>query len=192
MASEHEGLVGVAMRSGYVFMLALTLAYLEVQIEGSNGWASALPTWRTQDPRWTWLAGGRPITGYHVALNLLLLMFFHWPFVLKRWTLRAEFIVLQAFVLLAVVWDYLWFVLNPAYGPARFFARDVWWYKSWAGWVPVEYWLGLLIAALFGCARWRHERDGGVLGVVVRIGIEVGVPVGLAAIATIVRGAWSR
>ena len=48
-----------------VLALALLLANVEVQIEGSAGWAANLPTWRIEDG---WLLdlfwGGRPMTGY--------------------------------------------------------------------------------------------------------------------------------
>jgi hypothetical protein len=192
MVSEQEQMAVVALRSGYVFLIALTLAYLEVQIEGSNGWASALPTWRSLDHRWTWLAGGRPITGYHVALNLLLLLFLHWPFAFTRWTGRAEFTVLQTFAILAVIWDYLWFIVNPAYGPARFFARDVWWYRRWTASVPSEYWLGLLVSALLGWASCRQGKGGGGVAGALRVGVELGVPIVLAIVATAIRWACSR
>jgi hypothetical protein len=52
-----------------VLPLALLLANVEVQIEGSAGWAANLPTWRIEDG---WLLdlfwGGRPMTGYHVYI----------------------------------------------------------------------------------------------------------------------------
>jgi hypothetical protein len=60
----------------YLTLIAATLAYLEVQIEVPHGWAANLPTWRVRDLRLTWLFGGRPMTGYHVGLNLLLQLLF--------------------------------------------------------------------------------------------------------------------
>jgi len=30
----------------YIFVMATVLALLEIQIEGANGWARNLPTWR--------------------------------------------------------------------------------------------------------------------------------------------------
>jgi len=33
-------------QSIYLFVVALVLAFLEVQIEGKHGWASKLPTWK--------------------------------------------------------------------------------------------------------------------------------------------------
>jgi hypothetical protein len=48
--------------------------YLEIQIEGANGWASALPTWRIETKWLLWLTSGKPLTGYHVWLNALLIL----------------------------------------------------------------------------------------------------------------------
>ena len=58
----------------FLFFIAVSLAYYEVQIEGPNGWASSLPTWKSTDPSITWIFGGRPVTGYHVSLNIILLI----------------------------------------------------------------------------------------------------------------------
>ena len=43
--------------------------------------------------------------------------------------------------------DFLWFVLNPAFGPAKFSPANVPWHRYWiAGAVPVDY----LVAPLAG------------------------------------------
>ena len=159
-------------RSAHIFAVALALAYLEVQIEGPNGWASALPTWRTTDPAVTWIFGGRPVTGYHLALNCLLLLLLHWPFQFTRWTLIAEARVLHAFAVLAVIWDFLWFVINPSFGLERYGAETVWWFRHWFLGVPVDYWLGLgaavllrAVPSLFARESLRRALLEGFLGV---------------------------
>lgn len=48
------------------FLIPLVLAHLEIQIEGSHGWAEKLPTWRWDSRavrRWF----GKPVTGYHLC-----------------------------------------------------------------------------------------------------------------------------
>ena len=54
-------------------------ALLEIQIEGENGWASKLPTWKLKNPfqkiiNWPY------ITGYHIYLNLLFITVLQLPF----------------------------------------------------------------------------------------------------------------
>jgi hypothetical protein len=143
---------------GYVFLIAVVLAYLEVQIEGAHGWATALPTWRTTDPRVTWIFGGRPVTGYHLALNLLLLLFLHWPVMFSRWSVVHEGRVLSSYLLLAVIWDFLWFVLNPHFGLSRFDAEHVWWFSSWLLGLPRDYYAGLVLSlALWMTPAFLHR-----------------------------------
>lgn len=156
--------------AAYVFAVAIALAYLEVQIEGAHGWATSLPTWRTTDPRVTSIFGGRPVTGYHVALNVLLLLLLHWPILFTRWSLLVEARVLSSYALLAVIWDFLWFVLNPNFGLELYSREHVWWFKRWFLGVPVDYYVGCLNAlllwlspALFRRVRFRTPLLGGIV-----------------------------
>ena len=73
----------------FLFLVATLLALLEVQIEGTNGWAAALPTWRADGALVKAITGGRPITGYHVYLWLLLLALLHTPLLLPYGALPA-------------------------------------------------------------------------------------------------------
>lgn len=132
-------------------MIAIVLAYFEVQIEGQNGWASELPTWRINSPNLTWIFGGRPVTGYHVSLNLLLLLFFHWPFIFTKWNVQTETEIISAFTLLAVIWDFLWFVINPYYGIEKYSNANIWWFENWFIGVPVDYFFGIMMAVLVRC-----------------------------------------
>jgi hypothetical protein len=164
----QQGLRAAAPFAVYLTLIAATLAYLEVQIEGPHGWAATLPTWRVTDPRLTWIFGGRPVTGYHVGLNLLLLLLFHWPALFTRWGLVQEVRVLSAFTLLAVVWDFLWFVLNPHFGLARYGPDTVWWFTRWWLGVPVDYFVGLTNSVVIRCLPallrkeplWRALAEG--------------------------------
>jgi hypothetical protein len=174
-----------AARGAFVFAIAVALAYLEVQIEGPDGWAGKLPTWRSNDPALTWIFGGRPVTGYHVGLNVLLLLLLHWPFAFKKWSLVDEARVLQAFACLGVVWDFLWFVLNPAYGLHRYDAAHVWWFKHWLLGVPVDYFVGIALALSFGLVPALANRERLLDGVCEALA-AVFVPVSLATLCAVV------
>jgi len=155
---RHEVLYGL-----FLFLICFLLANLEVQIEGQNGWAANLPTWRIMDPRLTWLFGGRPVTGYHVFLNLLLLTFFHLPMVFTHFTWRKEVALLSGFGMIAVCWDFLWFVINPHFGLAKYSAEFIWWFKHWRLGFPIDYYWGLLasfiINLLPGLANSKLRRE---------------------------------
>ena len=137
--------------SSYLFVIALILAYFEVQIEGPNGWASALPTWRNISPNITWIFGGRPVTGYHVSLNLLLLLFFHWPILYNKWSWIFEARALSSYALLATIWDFLWFVINPNFGLNKYDGEHIWWFTHWFLGIPVDYYFGILMAITIRC-----------------------------------------
>lgn len=136
----------------YFFAIAFVLAQLEIQIEGPHGWAAKLPTWRWETPavlRWA----GKPITGYHVFLLLFILLFIHLPMMYLGFTVEREAELLSLFCLLAVFWDFLWFVCNPHFGLSRFRAGEVWWFKTWFLGLPTSYYSGLLFSILiYGAA----------------------------------------
>jgi hypothetical protein len=49
-----------------------------------------------------------------------------------------------------VVEDFLWFVVNPAFGLRRFRPRHIAWHKRWAFGAPVDYWIfGAISVLLF-------------------------------------------
>jgi hypothetical protein len=132
----------------FLFLVATLLALLEVQIEGQNGWARALPTWRAEGALVKAITGGRPITGYHVYLWFLLLAFLHTPLLFVRVTRELEARLLSWFLLLTVSWDFLWFVWNPSFGLSRFHPDNIWWYSRWVLGFPVDYYVGLGLSLL--------------------------------------------
>ena len=144
----------------YLFITALILAYLEVQIEGQHGWASMLPTWR---PKGKWYAdlfervmGGKELTGYHVGVFGFVLLFLHYPYLGLAPTLGQELGVLSLFLLFAVVWDYLWIIINPHYGVVRRRPQnDVTWHRHWWGPFPRDYYFGILLSAAVLFPVWR-------------------------------------
>src|SRR6185295_3804223 len=119
----------------YVVLLALFFAQVEIQVEGASGWAASLPTWRIER-HWLldWFWGGRPLTGYHAWVFSFMALVFHLPAVLlQRWSWRIELRILGALALFWIIEDWLWFVMNPAFGLARFAPQFVPWHKNWFG-----------------------------------------------------------
>jgi hypothetical protein len=140
-----------AVTGFYFFAIAFVLAQLEIQIEGEHGWAAKLPTWRWQTPRvLRWV--GKPVTGYHVFLMLLILLFLHLPVIYVGFSLQWEAEIMSLFFLLAVFWDFLWFVCNPHFGLARFRRAHIWWFKSWALGLPTGYLMGVGLSLLIYAA----------------------------------------
>ena len=134
-------------------MLAILFAMVEIQIEGSNGWAASLPTWRIEDH---WLLdvfwGGRPMTGYHAWVFSFMALAFHLPvFVNGSWSIKLEARIVGCVMLFWIIEDFLWFALNPAFGLARLEPQFVLWHKRWLGAVPTDYVtfgvLGLILIA---------------------------------------------
>jgi hypothetical protein len=127
-----------------VVAAAWTFARLEIEIEGSDGWAAALPTWRIEN-RWTrWFFGGRPFTGYHLWVHAFVLLMAHLPLLLGFAPLawRTEGRIVAFLILFWILEDFLWFVLNPAFGLRRFTPRHAWWHAPGWWWVaPREYWI---------------------------------------------------
>jgi hypothetical protein len=142
----------------FLFFLAFLFAAVEIEVEGPHGWAERLPTWFRTRGRvaraYGLLMGGRPLTGYHLFMLPLPLAFFHLPYVEGvAWTWEGEARTLATYLAWAIVWDYLWFVLNPAWGMSRFRRGAVWWYGGrWVGPFPAAYALAmgtsLLLAGL--------------------------------------------
>lgn len=139
-------MVGSAWAGVYYFAIALVLALLEIQIEGPYGWAARLPTWRWDTPavrRWL----GKPVTGYHVLLNLFILLLLHLPVVVTGMSLARETEILSLYFLLCVSWDFLWFACNPHFGLRRFRPEHVWWFRGWWMGVPRAYFGGIALSA---------------------------------------------
>ncbi|MFH0932682.1 MAG: hypothetical protein V1819_04070, partial [bacterium] len=130
----------------FLCFFSLVLASLETQIEGGFGWAAKLPTWRPRPEAWyarfyRKVMWDKELTLYHVLIFSLVLLFFHYPyFVGQDWNWSSESNTLSLFFLVIVVWDFLWFVVNPRYDFHDFWAERVWWHKKWFLHLPVDYW----------------------------------------------------
>jgi len=168
-----------------MFAIAFVLAYLEVQIEGPNGWAAALPTWRIRNRATRFLLGVRFLTGYHLALNLLLLLFFHLPIVLNGFSWVVEAKVLMYFCFISFVWDYLWFIINPFFGAARRRQETVWWFDSWWIGFPKDYHLGALAGIGFRLVPAMLGEEQFTVGFLSAVS-SLGIQIILAGVITIV------
>jgi len=136
----------------YLFILALLLALLEVQIEGKYGWAKNLPTWRPHTHKWYArlygkIMSGKELTGYHAAMFSFVLMLMHFPFVVGvAWSWQGELWVLSVFFLFDILWDFLWFIVNPHYGLNKFESSYIAWHKKWIGPMPMDYIGGIVVS----------------------------------------------
>lgn len=134
----------------WILILAFFFAKVEIHIEGDNGWASALPTWRIEEH---WLLdifwGGRPMTGYHAWIFPLIILFFHLPFFFYgTWNWVYELKALASVQLFWLFEDFLWFVLNPAYGIRKFRKAHIPWHKRWVLFMPIDYWFYGILAMI--------------------------------------------
>lgn len=148
MQSSH--FLQLILTLGFVVVLAYFFAQAEIHIEGGAGWAANLPTWRIEKH---WLLdifwGGRAMTGYHAWVFPFIGIFFHFPFFfMAQWSLLLEARVIASIMLFWIMEDFLWFIINPAFGWKRFHPEHATWHKKWACGAPVDYWIFLAISAL--------------------------------------------
>ncbi|MBT4277265.1 hypothetical protein HOD96_00750 [Candidatus Falkowbacteria bacterium] len=138
----------------YIFVMALVLAILEVQIEGGKGWAVNLPTWRPKEHKWysqfyKKVMSGKEMTGYHLSMFSFVFLIFHLPFFSgASWSFAEELKVWAIFFLFVVVWDYLWFVVNPFFTIKDFKGDHIFWHGKWIGNWPSDYWFSCFISLL--------------------------------------------
>ncbi len=148
----------------WIAVLGFFFANLEIQIEGPVGWAGGLPTWRIENH---WLLdifwGGRPMTGYHAWAFSFMALVFHLPvFIFGHWSVRYEARIIGSLMLFWIVEDFLWFVMNPQFGLAKFLPASIPWHKSWCGPVPTDYVTFTLIGGLlflFSFSRVTQEKS---------------------------------
>ena len=144
---------------------AFGLAAIEIEIEGGYGWAERLPTWFLKRGRigrvYGFVMGKRPLTGYHVFAFAIPLLILHLPFTMGvGWTLGGELATVAIYFALAVVWDYLWFVLNPAYTVSRFERGRVWWFQvPWIWRFPLDYYSGIALSIALAALATLADGD---------------------------------
>jgi hypothetical protein len=150
----------LAMLPGAVllFIYALLFAVVEIEIEGKDGWAMKLPTWFRRSPWYArvygFLLSGKPLTGYHALIFLISFVSFHLGLAFGQpWSWGGEARVVASYLVWVAIWDFLWFLWNPAFGWRRFRKGEIWWHGGrWLGRLPVDYvnvlWLSFLVVGL--------------------------------------------
>jgi len=137
----------------FIFILVATIitAILEIQIEGSAGWAKNLPTWRSNPKKlyakiFGILLNKKELTGYHLSFWALMLLFFHAPlFWGLTWNISLETDLIASFLLFWLFEDFLWFVLNPSFGIKKFRSKYIPWHKNWLGPFPRGYYISAIL-----------------------------------------------
>jgi hypothetical protein len=143
-----------------LFVYALLFALVEIEIEGADGWADKLPTWYRITPWYARLfaraLSGKPITGYHLTMLPTPLLSFHLGLAFGlRWSWSLEARLVAAYLIFNIVWDFLWFLLNPHFGWSRFRKGGVWWHDQlWLGRLPIDYWNGLVLSFALAALPW--------------------------------------
>ncbi len=160
--------MSLAVAAPLLGVLAVVLAAVEVEIEGPYGWAEKLPTpYRVSGPLarlFGLVLGGKPLTGYNLLMFAATLLAFHLPYAFgASWTAARELALLAAWVAWSALWDFLWFLLNPAYGWRRFRKGNVWWHRRWLWRLPLDYWVAI-VASLVLAGLAQAVRDGPASG----------------------------
>jgi hypothetical protein len=139
----------------FILIAAFCFAKLEISIEGRDGWAANLPTWRKSNALIKFVFGDYPITGYHFWMVTSLLLMLHLPLVMGiEWSLSLELKMISSFIFALIVEDFLWFVLNPAFGLKKFRRGMIPWHKQWFLGVPTGYIPQLVIALIILIASY--------------------------------------
>ena len=135
-----------------VLWSSFCFAKMEIQIEGARGWADTLPTWRLAKEHVLsrLLAGGRELTGYHLWVQTFVFSLLHLVFLFQPWSWKIELVLLSFIFYVWIVEDFMWFLLNPAFGLAKFKKENIWWHERHWWWIaPRDYFVFIPIATAF-------------------------------------------
>lgn len=137
----------------FVLFISIITALFEIEVEGPHGWATYLPTWRINTAIFEKFLNGKSLTGYHLFFYSLLFFMFQFPILITGWSFATEFLLLSCFFQFTILWDFLWFILNPYFGWKRYIKGNIWWFRTWFGPFPVDYYIGLTLSATFATLR---------------------------------------
>jgi hypothetical protein len=145
----------------WITLMGLFFAMTEIHIEGPNGWATSLPTWRIEKhPLLDIFWGGRAMTGYHAWFFSFIILVFHLPHVVYGCiSLKTEARCIGSLMFFWIIEDFLWFILNPAFGLSRFSAEYAFWHKNWLFGVPTDYLTFSLIGAMLLMWSFKEPLD---------------------------------
>jgi hypothetical protein len=152
-----------------LFGYALLFALVEIEIEGKDGWAMNLPTWYRRKPLYArvfaLLLSGKPLTGYHAVMFLIPLLSFHIGLAFgQTWSWGLEARLIASYLVWNVTWDFLWFVLNPYFGWARFRRGQIWWHGgAWVGRLPIDYVNALCLSFMVVTVPWVARGNAAML-----------------------------
>ena len=153
-----------------IYIPAILVAGQEIEVEGPFGWGSCLPTYRYPTKHWfsrlfrlicgpdKWATG---FNAFSATIWLLIYLAAPW-YHLYQSLLSASFdwvglaceggIAIASWIAFMLTEDFLWFVLNPYYGPGRFDAKHIPWLLYFQGSVPTYYLSGTAIALAIASA----------------------------------------
>lgn len=137
-----------------LFALCWLLAKVEIEIEGKDGWAVTLPTWRWEPEWFLNLSNGKAVTGYHVWLSLFLIGVFHLPLVFAGFSRELWAKCASSYLLITAVWDLQWFAWNPAWGLKRFRSTPIPWFRRKLLGFPVDYYGAVASSAAVTWLIW--------------------------------------
>lgn len=152
-----------------LFGYALLFALVEIEIEGKDGWAMNLPTWYRRKPFYArvyaLLLSGKPLTGYHAVMFFIPFVSFHIGLAFgQAWSWGLEARLIASYLIWNVTWDFLWFVLNPHFGWARFRKGQIWWHGgAWVGRLPIDYVHALGLSFVVAAVPWAVRGNAATL-----------------------------
>ncbi len=147
----------IAIMTFIAFVLGAILGQLEIQILGTQGWASGLPVTIVMKDNifLDFLCAGRPLTSYHMWLLVFLTVMVHLPAALiGGWNLKLEARALGCLGLIWIVRDVWWFLANPTIGWAGIDPVRAPWIKKWLMGFPSD-WI-IIIPISIGFIVWSY------------------------------------
>jgi len=132
-----------------LLVIAFPGAKTEIHIEGKDGWATNLPTYRIHNSITQLIFGKQPVMGYHLWLLLFVASIVHLPLLLGvPSSISRELQLLALLCFFVVLEDFFWFALNPHYGLKKFSSMHITWHTDWLWLFPQSYYKGIAFGLL--------------------------------------------
>ncbi len=124
----------------YFFVIAFALIIIENRLEAKYAFAKKIHKFRIKSKFLSFVFGGKELNGYFIGVMIGLFLFLHIPFLITAsWSIGAESEIFAVLILMAIFWDFLWVILNPYYGTAKFNKKYLYWYEDFIVGIPIEY-----------------------------------------------------